>query len=234
MYLDAALPFGLRSAPLIFIVVTDALQRIMDKRRVTYAYYYIDNFVTAGPLKSPECGKNSHIMHETCRDVGLPVEHEKDEGPTTCLPFTDIELDNVAMELRLPQEKLSCLRSELSRWRGRKACRKRELLSLIGSLSHACKVIRPGHPFLRRLIDLSTTVNQLDRHVQLSREARWDIEWWREMEWIRGKKQAVPNEAITPDASGRWGCGAFHGSQWFMLPWVGSGADCAKELPQSR
>ena len=113
-------------------------------------------------------------MHETCRDVGLPVEPEQDKGPTTCLPFTGIELDTTAMEPSLPQEKLSRLRRELGRWRGRKACRKRELLLLIGPLSHACKVIRPGRPFLRRLVDLSTTVKELDRH----REAHLDIEWW--------------------------------------------------------
>ena len=109
--------------------------------------HYIGDFLTMGPPDSPECSSNS-IMHEVCADVGFPVEPEKDKGLTTCLAFTGIEIDTVAMELKLPDKKLARLRSELGGWRGRKACRKRELLSLIGSLSHACKVVGPGHPFL--------------------------------------------------------------------------------------
>ena len=52
---------------------------------------------------------------------------------------------------------------------------KRELLSLIGSLSFACKVVKPGRMFLRRLIDLSTSVTNLNHHISLSSEARADI-----------------------------------------------------------
>ena len=231
-YVDAALPFGLRSAPLIFTVVADALQWIMQQRGTSHVAHYIDDFLTMGPPCSLECSRNCTIMHEVCADVGFPVEPEKDEGPATCLTFTGIEIDTVAMELRLPDKKLSRLRSELSGWRGRKACRKRELLSLIGSLSHACKVVRPGRPFLRRLIDLSTTVKQLDRCVRLSREARSDMEWWWQFcgVWngvgmMRGTKQEIPTEMVTSDASGRWGCGAFYGRHWFMLPWAGTVAD---------
>ncbi len=55
-----------------------------------------------------------------------------------------LELDTIALEVRLPQEKLASLRTVLKSWRGRKACRKRELLSLIGSMSHAARAVRPG------------------------------------------------------------------------------------------
>lgn len=66
-------------------------------------------------------------MHEVCEILGMPVEPE-DEGPATTITFLGIELDSIAMEIRLPQEKLACLQSDLSTWRGRKACRKRDLL----------------------------------------------------------------------------------------------------------
>jgi hypothetical protein len=36
-----------------------------------------------------------------------------------------------------------------------KVAKKREVLSLIGILSYACKALRVGRSFLRRLIDLS-------------------------------------------------------------------------------
>ena len=68
--------------------------------------------------------------------------------------------------IRLPVDKLARLVQSLKEWRGKKACRKRELLSIIGLLSHACKVIRPGRSFLCRLIDLSSKVSNLDHFVR--------------------------------------------------------------------
>ena len=49
----------------------------------------------------------------------------------------------MAMELRLPQEKLGQLKVMIQDWKARKFCSKRELLSLIGRLQHAClKVVQ--------------------------------------------------------------------------------------------
>ena len=42
------------------------------------------------------------------------------------------------MIVRLPREKLHRLQREISKWAGRRSCSKRELLSLIGQLQHAC------------------------------------------------------------------------------------------------
>lgn len=117
-----------------------------------------------------KCGHKAPDM----RKVGLPTEPEKDEGPATVISFLGLELDSAALEIRLPEE-LSRLRAELVKWRGKKACRKRELLFLIGLLSHACKAVRTGRSFLRRLIDLWTMAKQLDHYVRISRDARSDI-----------------------------------------------------------
>ena len=88
-----------------------------------------------GTPESTECLVNNTIMHKVCDEIGLPTEPEKNEGPSTSLAFTGIEIDSVAMELRLPAEKLARMKAELASWKGRKACKKRDLLSLIGVLS---------------------------------------------------------------------------------------------------
>ena len=155
VFMDAALPFGLRSAPLIFSAVADAAQHVMEQMGAQWVAHYVDDFITLGSPDSDECAKNVTIMHEACARLGLPVATEKDEGPATAISFVGIELDSGAMEIRLPQDKLTRLKSDLAGWRGRKACKKRDLLSLIGVLSHACKAFRAGRSFLRRLIDLS-------------------------------------------------------------------------------
>ena len=139
-YVDATLPFGLRSAPIIFSALADALQWIMERMGVQWVAHYIDDFITIGDPDSFECHENAVIMHSACDRVGLPVKPEKDEGPTTILSFIGIELDSIALEIRLPRDKLQRLRETLGSWREKKSCKKRELLSLIGLLSHACKV----------------------------------------------------------------------------------------------
>jgi hypothetical protein len=163
-------------------------------------------------------------------------------GPATTITFLGIEIDSMAMEVRLPQEKLACLRSDFSSWRGRKACRKRDLLALIGILSHACKAVKAGRSFLRRFIDLSTVVSKLDYFVRLSTEARSDIKWWFQFSdrWNGISMMHRSNYAymqasvsLTSDASGRWGFGAYSGPHWFMLKWAGPIVEChitAKEM----
>lgn len=73
-----------------------------------------------------------------------------------------MEVDSLKMEIRLPRYKLEQLRRLLAYW---KAGRKRELLSLIGSLQHASKAVHQGHSFLHRLITLSTGVKNIDNFV---------------------------------------------------------------------
>ena len=73
------------------------------------------------------------------------------------------------MQLRLPREKLN---ETLKQWRAKICCRKRDLLSLIGVLSHACKVVRPGRSFL---LDLGKVPKHLDHFVRLNEEARSDL-----------------------------------------------------------
>ena len=92
---------------------------------------------------------------DTCVSLGVPVAPKKTEGPSTKLVFLGIELDTVSLTLSLPQEKLERLRREIRKWVCRKCCTKRELLSIIGQLQHACSMVKLGRSFLRRMIDLS-------------------------------------------------------------------------------
>ena len=226
IYIDHVLPFGLRSAPIIFSVVADALLWIMTRRGTSWAIHYIDDFLTMGRPGSTECEVNMEIMQQTADLAGLPLEPSKSVGPVTSLTFLGIEIDSTENSLRLPADKLETIKHSLGRWRGLKACRKRDLLSLIGSLSHACKVVRPGRAFLRRLIDLSTSAKQLDHFIRLNADARSDIEWWwRFIEKWNGTSAALsltsqkPEVSITADASGTWGCGAYYNTHWFQLQW---------------
>ena len=74
VYVDKTLPFGLRSAPLIFTAVADALMWMMQQRGVSIVDHYLDDFITLGKPGSAECHCNFETMLETCRVTGFPVE----------------------------------------------------------------------------------------------------------------------------------------------------------------
>ena len=106
VYVDEALPFGLRSAPVIFSAVADALTWIMSHRGVTWAIHYVDDFLTIGGPSSDEYQQNMTLMNKTCMLAGLPMEPSKTQGPTCRITFLGIELDSIAMEICLPEDKL--------------------------------------------------------------------------------------------------------------------------------
>ena len=71
----------------------------------------------------------------------------------------------------VPTAKLQLLLHQLQNWRHAQKTTKRNLLSLIGSLSFAAKAVPAGRLFLRRLINLSTKVHKLYNHITLNAEA---------------------------------------------------------------
>ena len=225
-YVDGALPFGLRSAPKIFTAIADALQWIMRQNGVSMVEHYLDDFITMGPPGLTVCRQNLERILSTCEELGVPLAEDKLEGPTCCLTFLGIEVDTQTGMLRLPAEKLSRMKDMLSQWSMKKSCQRRQLESLIGTLQHACRVIKPGRTFLRRMIDLLRTpsATKPHHHIRLNCEFRADLQWWRvfAVHWngvAMFPLAAAPVLEMTSDASGGWGCGAWSGSRWFQFQW---------------
>lgn len=133
IYIDTALPFGLRSAPKIFSAISDTLEWILLRQGMSSCLHYLDDFLTMGAADSDECYRNLELMLRICEVLGLPVAKHKVEGPTTKLEFLGIEFDTLRMLMRLPSEKLERLKELLKEWLGKKSAKKRMILSLIGS-----------------------------------------------------------------------------------------------------
>ena len=111
-----------------------------------------------------------------------------------------------------------------------KVCSRKELESLIGLLNHACKVVRPGRTFLRRMIDL-LHARSLPTHagkntpIRLNAEFRADLSWWQcfTQSWNGSSflptPPQLPQSQVASDASGHWGCGAWGLGRWFQVQW---------------
>ena len=234
VFIDCALPFGLRSAPKIFSALADALIWIVHTKGFPLSMHYLDDFLLLDPPNSQTCAAALVTTQQLCKELGVSVAEEKTEGPTTTLTFLGIELDSVKMQLRLPQVKLQNLTSQINYWMQNRSSSgdspkphhtgsKRDLLSLMGLLNHACSVVRPGRTFLHSLIDASTTVKHLDHHVTLRAKAKADIVWWhlflQSWNGISILPEADPSHFVYSDASGSWGCGGYWKGQWFQIQW---------------
>ena len=149
---------------------------------------------------------------KTCKRLGIPLEPVKLEGPTTCLTYLGIEVDTDAMQLRLPPEKLSKLRSLLDIVVGKKAMSNGELQSLVGLLQHATKAVKPERSFMRRIHALLAQAAgriRPDHFIRLNAAARADILWlqtfieeWNgiSLMWVTNTQE--PDIPVISDASG--------------------------------
>ena len=143
------------------------------------------------------------------------------------LSFLGILLDNDLMEARLPEEKLLRLCATVTEWVGRKNATKREILSLVGQLQHAGKVVRYGRIFVTRMYITASKVKELDFYTRLNNSFKSDLYWWHNFlkDWtgisiLKLADSALPAHAtIQMDASGSWGCGAFFNNKWFQVQW---------------
>ena len=216
------------SPPFIFDSVAAAVEWILvHNYHITPLIHYLDDFFTVGPAGSPVCQTNVDTTSEVFQRLGVPLNADKCEGPSTVLVFLGIELDSVNQTARLPRYKLDRLLALLQSWRPKRSCTRRELESLIGSLHHACRVVQPGRTFLRRMIDLLCCFRHANHPIRLNVEFRRDLHWWLSFvqEWngvsffLSSELSPLPNLMVSSDASGSRGFGAVWKHNWFAIPW---------------
>ena len=178
VYMDRSMPFGLRSAPKIFNAVADFLAWVLHHNGIPYVIHYLDDFLVIAPAGSGlACSMRPQV--EAIFDyLGAAIAHHKTDGPSTVTTFLGIQIDTDLFQLSLPLEKVQRLRDLLSQWRKRRSCTKRELQVLLGHLSNAASVIRPGRIFLHSLFSLLSRLSSPRHYVRLNCQARMDITWW--------------------------------------------------------
>ena len=148
--MDKCLPFGLRSSPALFNQLADALEWVLHHNyNITHIIHYLDDFFTAGPPHSNKCQQHMQAMSQACSNINIPLKQEKTEGPATSLSFLGVLLDSVEMKASITSQRKDELLKAISQLHAKRTCTKRQLLSLIGKLAFACKVVPPGRIFLK-------------------------------------------------------------------------------------
>ena len=134
-FVDTRLPFGSRSSPFIFNTFADLLLWILIYvGGIRCVIHYLDDFFICAP-SAKKCQDDMEVMQSIFSTLGVPLASDKTVGPVQCLTFLGIDIDVTTRSIRLPPDKFQELSTSLRLWLHKKKCTKRELLSLIGSLS---------------------------------------------------------------------------------------------------
>ena len=145
-YMEAFLPFGLRTAPFLFDLFAKALHFILAYVLGWHIVLnYLDDFFTIFPPGTDPKPRMAE-WQALCERLGLHTNSKKEESGTS-LDFLGIELDPVAMEARLPIEKLVRARALVTNALSLQHLLRHDLEELVGFLAFCAKVVVPGRCF---------------------------------------------------------------------------------------
>ena len=106
-YYDRCLPMGCSASCKIFETRSNALQWIASsKLQIRNISHLLDDFLLLARDKAVGQAQMSAFL-SMCADIGIPSAPDKTVQPTQVITFLGLELDSVAMEVRLPVDKLN-------------------------------------------------------------------------------------------------------------------------------
>ncbi len=147
-YFSVRLPFGSRSSPKIFNMLSSAIVWIAKNNyNIQWLLHLLDDFLAMSPPhQNPEV--TMQALLSVFKNLNIPISPQKTEGPTVSLIWLGLNLDTLNMKIFLPLDKKSRILDILNNFLNKKTCTKRELLSLLGHLNFACRAVPAGRSFV--------------------------------------------------------------------------------------
>ena len=109
-YYDRCLPMGCAVSCSTFECFSTFLEfctrQAAESRNIVH---YLDDFFFAGKADDNECRHAMASFAAICERFGVPVAHEKTEGPVTAITYLGLEIDAVSRQIRVPNEKIADL-----------------------------------------------------------------------------------------------------------------------------
>jgi hypothetical protein len=182
-YVECCLPFGLATAPFLFNLFAEALHWILQcLLHAFYINHYLDDFIaiTHSPSMSDPAGAFDEVYHTVTDYLGIPRNTRKDEQGT-CVTVLGIQIDSIAMEARLPREKLCRATLDAAAALNATSLTLKQTESLTGLLAFCSRVVRLGRTRLQSLYTFQAVFPHGSRtRRRIPYEVRDDLEWWRD------------------------------------------------------
>ena len=177
-YFKRKLPMGASISCNTFEEMSKCLQFIMKHLGFRNISHILDDFIFISSKLSSECSLALKRFIELCEELNIPLNHDKTVQPTTCAILHGIEVCTETMTARLPEDKLVKAKDLVHNLCFQKKCTLKEMQEALGFLNFACRVIKPGRPFLRRLFDLTRGVWKPKHRIRITKGARKDLRAW--------------------------------------------------------
>ena len=128
LHVDLVLPFGFRSSGAIFNEFASLVRWIIIN------HYHIPDIVNYSDDFFAVLGKELNSAHtqlktitQAFRDMNIPLDEDKIEGPTLALIYLGIKINSRHMTIEVPPEKMAEAISKLHKWKKRRTYTKRQL-----------------------------------------------------------------------------------------------------------
>lgn len=186
-YHENCLPFGLRTAPLLFNLFAEGVHWIfMATWTVDTSVlmeHYLDDFVFAIPTTAPTALTNLVSLRwlRVLQYLGMIPNTAKDQQGTT-IEILGIEIDTLRMEARLSQKRIDEALSRVQHALDSKSLSLRDVQTLGGFLSFCAAVVQLGRTFLCSLWEfLASFSTRLVSRRAIPTTVRSDLHWWRDL-----------------------------------------------------
>ena len=155
-FYDKCLPMGCSISCKLFEEFSTSIQWILSHvYHISGISHILDDFMFVDS-SFEACNKKLEIFLSVTRWLNIPIKSSKTFRPCQIMIVHGIEVDTIAMEMRLPKDKLDKAQEQLQRLRHSKKTTFRILQSIIGLLNFACQVVVPGRAFF-------TTINSFNK-----------------------------------------------------------------------
>ncbi len=226
-YFSVRLTFGCRSSPKIFDMLSEAICWILSNNYdIPYLVHLLDDFLIISP---PDSIPAAHLLttQKVFSELGIPLALDKTAGPSTSIEFLGINLDSQKFQASLPKEKIDRMILVASTLAANPICSKRELLSVLGHLNFAMRIIPQGRPFISHLLTLASSTHALEDQIALTDSCCNELSLWISFfkRW-NGLSFFYKNLISSPvdiqlftDAAPSIGYGGFYQGRWFASTW---------------
>ncbi|RXN13000.1 poly [Labeo rohita] len=240
-YFAVRLTFGCQSSPKIFDTLSEAICWILSNNyNIPYLIHLLDDFLIVSP---PDSVPAAHLLtiQKLFSELGIPLAQDKTEGPSTSIEFLGINLDSQKFLASLPKEKIDRTIVIASTLLTNTSCSKRELLSILGHLNFAMRIIPQGRPFISHLLSLASSAHALEDRISITDSCRNELSLWISFlkQW-NGLSFFYSNLVSSPidiqlytDAAPSVGFGGFLRGRWFASTWPPELADLPQQLSSS-
>ncbi len=228
-YVDKALPMGASCSPALFETFSTFLEWAVKSTAGTdNIVHFADDFLIVGTKGGcTSCARLVETFERVCRHLGVPLAEEKSVAPTTKLVYLGIQIDSVQQLVSIPPGKLQRIIDKVQSAMQASKLSLKEIQSLIGSLSFVCKVVAPGRPFIRRLIDLTCGATASWHRIRLPQGVKNDLHMWLVFLRQYNGVSIIPDQRwlgaeeieLFTDASGEIGFGGYLQGEWFQGKW---------------